>query len=153
MKKMMGIYILSLTLMAGTNGCSVSKIDSDAAGKDRLAGCPDRPNCVSSETRAPGRAIAPLRLKSNQAATWSAIRELVERLPRCTIVKATDRYLHAECRSRLFGFIDDLELQFDQSTGSVAIRSASRVGYWDLGVNRKRLEALHRELKQKELVY
>lgn len=153
MKKKMGIYLLSLTLMAGTNGCSVSKIDSDAAGRDRLADCPDRPNCVSSEAQAAGRAIAPLRLKSNQAAAWSAIREVVERLPRCTIVKATDRYLHAECRSRLFGFTDDLELLFDTSTGSVAIRSASRVGYWDLGVNRKRVEALRQELKQKGLVY
>jgi uncharacterized protein (DUF1499 family) len=92
-------------------------------------------------------------LKGDPAAAWDAIRAVVGSLTRCTIVKTTDRYLHAECKSRLFGFVDDLELQLDREAGVIAIRSASRVGYSDLGVNRRRVETLRQKLKEAALIH
>jgi uncharacterized protein (DUF1499 family) len=57
-------------------------------------------------------------------------------------------YLHAVCRSRLFGWADDLELRIDTEAGVVHVRSASRVGYSDLGVNRRRVERLRAALRE-----
>jgi len=61
-------------------------------------------------------------------------------------VKETSDYLHAECRSAWFGFVDDLELHLRPSEASIAVRSASRLGYSDLGVNRRRVEDLRASL-------
>jgi uncharacterized protein (DUF1499 family) len=63
-----------------------------------------------------------------------------------------DDYLHAECRSALFRFVDDLEIQLRPGEGIAAVRSASRVGYSDLGVNRKRVESLRAELAEAGVV-
>jgi uncharacterized protein (DUF1499 family) len=152
MKRSMGIYILWLTVAAFTNGCSGSKPNGGTVGTGHLGDCPDRPNCVSSEAREDKHLIAPLRLKGDPAMGWNAIRRVVSSLPRTTITLSTDRYLHAGCKSRLFGFVDDLELQLDPGTGVIAIRSASRVGYSDLGVNRRRVEDLRRKLKEDGLI-
>ena len=119
---------------------------------ERLAACPDKPNCVSSEARAARHAVAPMRLKEGAVGGWAMIREVVSGLPRCTIVSATDHYLHATCKSRLFGFTDDLELRLNPATGIVDIRSAARSGYSDFGVNRKRVEALRQQLQARDLV-
>jgi uncharacterized protein (DUF1499 family) len=61
-------------------------------------------------------------------------------------------YLHAECASAVFGFVDDLELQLRASEGRIAVRSASRLGRSDLGVNRRRVEALRSELARQGVV-
>ena len=71
-----------------------------------------------------------------------AIREAVLRLPRTRIVSESDVYLHVECRSALLGFVDDLELHLREQNNLIAVRSASRRGYRDFGVNRKRVEQL-----------
>ena len=68
--------------------------------------------------------------------------ELVSELPRTRIIKEGSGYLHAECQSALLGFVDDLELHLRSSEGVIAVRSASRLGYSDFGVNRRRVEAL-----------
>jgi uncharacterized protein (DUF1499 family) len=65
-----------------------------------------------------------------------------------TVQARTERYLHAICRSRRFGFVDDVELLYDVKAGLLHGRSASRVGYSDLGVNRRRLEALLAAVRQ-----
>jgi uncharacterized protein (DUF1499 family) len=77
---------------------------------------------------------------------WRAARELVSELPRSRIVTETADYLHVECRSALFGFVDDLELHLRPAGGIIAVRSASRLGYSDLGVNRRRVEDLRAAL-------
>ena len=152
MKRSMGVFILWGMLAAVINGCSGSKPDRSAMRTDGLDGCPDRPNCVSSEARDAAHGIAPLHLKGDPAAGWEVVLSVVSGLPRTITVKATDRYLHAECKSRIFGFIDDLELQLNIATGVISIRSASRVGYSDLGVNRRRVEALREILKENGVI-
>lgn len=105
-----------------------------------LAPCPGRPNCAS--TRQEG-GVEPLPFTSRDGAL-ARLRALLAALPRTRVVADEDGYLRAEVRSRLFGFVDDLEVLLDEGEQRVHLRSASRVGHWDLGVNRKRLEEIRR---------
>lgn len=118
----------------------------------QLAPCKASPNCVSSDASDPVHYVAPLALCGEQSEGWNAIRQLVSSWPRTRIVTATDDYLHAECRSALLGFVDDLELHLRPEPGVVAVRSASRLGYSDLGVNRRRVENLRAALKLQGIV-
>ena len=86
------------------------------------------------------------------AEAWIEVRSLVAKLPRTHIVKETSTYLHAECQSALWGFVDDLELDLRAAEKTIAVRSASRLGYSDFGVNRSRIEALRAELKSRGVI-
>ncbi|MDX2448729.1 MAG: DUF1499 domain-containing protein [Desulfobacterales bacterium] len=119
---------------------------------EHLDGCPSSPNCVSSEAPDAKHAVAPLHLKGDPQKAWEAITKIVGQLPRSTMVAATDRYLLVACKSRLFGFVDDLELLLDPATRVIAIRSAARSGKSDLGVNRRRVETLRKKLKEDGLI-
>ncbi|GAG14577.1 unnamed protein product [marine sediment metagenome] len=118
-------------------------VPTDLGVRDsRLAPCPASPNCVASDADDTEHAIAPLVFDGNADDAWRAAREATAALPRTQIVDEAPGYLRAESRSALFGFVDDLELQLRTDEGTIAVRSASRVGYSDLGVNRGRVEAL-----------
>jgi uncharacterized protein (DUF1499 family) len=114
-----------------------------------LAPCPSSPNCVSSDAGDERHRVEPFALAVEPAAGWDAARAAVGALPRTEIVEDTGEYLHAECRSALLGFVDDLELHLRPADGAIAVRSASRLGYSDLGVNRKRVEALRADLRER----
>lgn len=111
-----------------------------------LARCPESPNCVCSDDTRGAHSIAPIGLAVPGAAAWAAAREAVLALPRTRIVSERDDYLHAQCTSALFGFVDDLELHLRADRGIIAVRSASRLGYSDFGVNRRRVERLRAAL-------
>ncbi len=117
-----------------------------------LAPCPSSPNCVSSDAPHGSHRIEAFVLSASSDYSWPVIREEVASLPRTTVVEETANYLHAECESALFGFVDELELHLRQSDNTVAIRSASRVGYSDLGVNRRRVEGLRKALRARGVV-
>ena len=108
-----------------------------------LAPCRRTPNCVSSQADPSDREhyIEPIR------ASMDDVRKAVEGLPRTLIVLAQPNYLHAEFRSRLLGFVDDVEFFFDGA--AVQVRSASRLGRRDFGVNRARLEEIRRLIEPK----
>ena len=95
------------------------------------------------------RRMSPLRLTAPPQQAWAAARESVLALPRTRIVTLRDDYLHAECRSAWLGFVDDLELHLRAGDGVIAVRSASRLGYSDLGVNRARVESLREALARR----
>jgi uncharacterized protein (DUF1499 family) len=114
---------------------------------NRLKPCPSRPNCVCSDDRDEGHGIAAFPLAQAAQDAWPAARAAVLALPRTRLVVDRPGYLHAECTSALLGFVDDLELQLRETDGSIAVRSASRLGYRDFGVNRKRVETLRAALK------
>ena len=114
----------------------------------RLAACPSSPNCVSSDADDEAHRVPAFQVAAPAARTWEAVREAVAALPRTRIVTDTGEYLHAECSSALLGFVDDLELHLRPLEGIVAVRSASRVGYSDLGVNASRVEALRMHLQR-----
>jgi uncharacterized protein (DUF1499 family) len=93
-----------------------------------------------------------MQLAGTSDTEWAGVQALVSRLPRSKVVTATEQYLHATIKSRIFGFIDDLELTLDPQTKRIDIRSASRSGSYDLGVNRRRVEDLRRQLKAAALI-
>jgi uncharacterized protein (DUF1499 family) len=82
-----------------------------------------------------------------RAESWARVTATVEAMPRVTVVTATDRYLHAEARTRLFRFVDDLELLLVED-GELMVRSASRLGRGDLGVNGRRVARLRAALAE-----
>jgi uncharacterized protein (DUF1499 family) len=98
---------------------------------------------VSSDApRTDAHYIEPLRVTGDPASTWQALIEHLEGQPRYTIVERRDTYLRAEARTRLLRFVDDVEFHLRADQGEIAMRSASRIGYSDLGANRRRLEAV-----------
>lgn len=111
-------------------------------GTPALKPCPNSPNCVSSLASSGGHAIAPLAYSESAEQAWARLKAVLSAMPRTTIVEQTDDYLRAECVSRLLRFVDDVECVLDAEKEVIHVRSASRVGYSDFGVNRKRVEAL-----------
>ena len=118
------------------------------AGGPGLSPCRSAPNCVASDARDERHAIAPLSFQSAGADSWSQVRAAVLSLRRSRLVEERAHYLRVECRSSLFGFVDDLELELRPNDHLIAVRSAARRGYYDFGVNRRRVEKL-RELLRK----
>jgi uncharacterized protein (DUF1499 family) len=106
----------------------------------RLAPCKRTPNCVSSQADAADREhyIAPLAFRGSM----QDLRKAVEGMERATVISAERNYLYAEFRSRLMRYVDDVELYYDERAALVHVRSASRLGRRDFGVNRNRVEAL-----------
>lgn len=119
------------------------------APNGRLAPCPASPNCVSSQSPASDREhhVAPFAFTGEARDAWQILRTVVERAERAQIVTSEPGYLHAEFASRLFGFVDDVEFVLDESARLIHVRSASRLGYGDLGANRGRIEALRAALR------
>jgi len=107
---------------------------------NRLAPCPGKPNCVSSRATDAGHHIEPLKLTGSQDSAMGRLESILRGLPRVKIVTVDGGYLRAEFKSALFGFVDDVEFMADPAARVIHVRSASRVGYSDLGANRKRVE-------------
>jgi uncharacterized protein (DUF1499 family) len=102
--------------------------------------CPSSPNCVSTLAHDQQHTIAPFRYQKNTAEAQATLKRLVLELPRVTLVEEEEAYLHFEFTSLLLRFVDDVEFLFDAPTKTVHFRSASRIGYGDFGVNRRRME-------------
>lgn len=116
-----------------------------------LAACPDSPNCVS--TRSPPddsrHSIAPYRYSRVTSDAIAALKAVIAVLPRARLVGEENFYLHYEFTSLVLRFVDDVEFVFDEAAKTIHFRSASRVGYGDLGVNRRRMEDLRSRLQGK----
>jgi len=108
----------------------------------QLAACPDKPNCVSTQATDDTHRIEPLAFSSGQAEMERVVRDALGGFPRTKIVTDADGYFHAECTSLICRYVDDLEIWIDGKERLIHARSASRVGYSDLGVNRARVEKL-----------
>lgn len=134
----MGFVILMLcTGWASAEGGDVAK---------RLKSCPASPNCVCSDDTGPSHAIPPLQVAGDLASAWAALVDYLQQTPGFTITENTGGYLRAEARTRILRFVDDVEFMARPGDGSIAMRSASRLGYFDFGANRRRLEALRSSL-------
>jgi len=113
-----------------------------------LGPCSRNANCVSSQATRDSQRVEPFTCEGSCEGTLSHLRHLLDSTPRVSIVASTADYLHAEYRSPIWRFVDDFELLVDSDAGVVQVRSASRVGTWDLGANRRRVEDLRRRLAQ-----
>ena len=106
----------------------------------KLTSCPESPNCVSSNASDDTHRIEPI------AANLDQIKRVLLGLNEANIVSADSNYLHAEFTSCIMHYVDDVEFLYDRTARVTHVRSASRLGYSDLGANRKRIESLRREL-------
>ena len=91
--------------------------------------------------------VAPFAVAGDSAQTLRRLADIVGSMPRTRIVVATDTRLHAVCRTRLMRFRDDLEFRYSPTEDVVHVRSVSRLGVFDFGVNRRRVERVRRRFE------
>jgi len=109
--------------------------------KGQLAASPKSPNCVSSQ--ASGKAsIDPLTFTGSASVAWTALTNIMNAHKGTSQTDLSDTYMHIECKTPLLGFVDDLEFYLDDQNKTIHVRSASRLGYSDLGKNRQRVEQI-----------
>lgn len=140
---------LHLATSKGATMFSGKRPDHLGVKQGRLASCGRRLNCVSSQAD-PGdaqRYVAPIPFKGSAVDALAAARRAVQSLQRATVVLHEGNYLHAEFRSRLMGYVDDVEFTYDDKAGVLHLRSASRLGRRDFDVNRARVEALRARIE------
>jgi uncharacterized protein (DUF1499 family) len=128
--------LLNPMIFAGTRPNNLGVRDG------RLLPCPSSPNCVCSQTSDSLHEIPPLSFTSTPEQAFSKLKTVIESLPRTKIIIESEDYLYAEFKSGLMGFVDDVEFYLDRNSNIIHLRSASRLGYGDLGVNRQRIEAI-----------
>ena len=116
-----------------------------------LRPCPDSPNCVSTLAQSldSRHAIAPYRFSRTKSDAKAVLKTVIAGLPRTRLVEEDETYLHYEFTSLLLRFVDDVEFLFDDETKAIHFRSASRTGYGDLGVNRRRMEDIRSRIEGK----
>lgn len=110
-----------------------------------LLACPDSPNCVNSQSRDDVHGLPPIQFEGTTADAMTRLRAIVTAQPRTLLLKETEDYLRYEFRTRLCFFVDDVEFHVDDIARVIHVRSASRIGYSDLGTNRRRVERIRDE--------
>lgn len=145
---LVGTFVLGITisifgtskLLAGT------RPDNLGIYSGQLTPCPSTPNCVNSQILDANQ-IEPLTYSSSATEALAKLKTVIESFKQAEIIKATDNYLYAEFTIPIFGFVDDVEFLLEPD-GIIHVRSASRLGESDLGVNRKRIETIRAKLNQ-----
>ena len=128
--------------------CAQNRVSSPGISEGRLMPCPGSPNCVSSQSTDEKHWIEPLSYVCSTEDAMVTLKEIINSMKRSRIVAEEDRYLHAEFRSALFRFVDDVEFYLVSENGIIHVRSASRTGYYDFGVNRRRVELIRSKLSE-----
>ncbi|MFW7378701.1 MAG: DUF1499 domain-containing protein [Oligoflexus sp.] len=117
-----------------------------------LPPCPDRPNCVSSEAKKAMHRMEPWTLKVSRAEFVKVLKDTLSLWPRTKVESEDGQRIKLTVKTRLLRFTDDVEIFVDEGKKLVHFRSASRLGYSDLGVNRKRMESLQQDLKKRQVI-
>ena len=117
----------------------------------QLTPCPPSPNCVCSQIAKDDAVhfIEPLNYNCPEEEINEIVSSVIDAYPRTKIVTQNNNYYHVEFKTLIFRFVDDVEILIDDTNKSVHFRSASRIGYSDLGTNRKRVEALKAKISGK----
>ena len=107
-----------------------------------LSPCPGTPNCVSSQEKNSQHRIHPITFEGSLELAKDRLNRVLNSMRSRRIITQDFLYWHVEFTTQLLRFIDDVEFYFDESQSLIHVRSASRQGYWDLGVNRRRVETI-----------
>ena len=126
-----------------TISCAGTRPDDLGVSAGNLADCPGSPNCVNSQAPDEKHGVAPFTYEGSREDAFSRLKKAVSTLKRTEIVEERADYLRMEVTSALFRFVDDVEFYFPEEK-VIHVRSASRIGYSDLGVNRKRVEKIRK---------
>ncbi len=111
---------------------------------------PNNVNSQADQIADPEHFIESLRYPGDAKQGWAALRQAVDAMPRVKVIKSEPNYLYAEFSTRLMGFVDDTEFYLDENSRVIHVRSASRLGSSDFGVNRERIETIRAKLAQTE---
>lgn len=157
MKRWLVRLLLSVIAIAAWSFCAIAPADAALPGMSalfagtapdlgvqdgQLQACPPSPNCVVSQNGDEIHSIEPIVYQRDRATAKATLVKVLGVVPRTTIVTETEDYIRAASESRLLGFVDDVEFYFPSDTNVIEMRSASRLGESDLGVNRRRLEQI-----------
>ncbi|MDD2308601.1 MAG: DUF1499 domain-containing protein [Desulfuromonadaceae bacterium] len=145
--KIKGILLMSIGLL-GLVGCAGERPNNLGAKGGLLTACPSSPNCVSSQVDDKKHRIAPLTFSGDPEAAFARLKLALGGRSDTTMVEEKPGYLRVELRTALF--VDDGEFLLDRAQKVIHVRSASRLGYSDLGKNRSRMEAIRRQFIAKE---
>jgi len=129
----------------------MKSVDNKHLVDGHLVGCPNKPNCVCSEALSGNTYVEPLKVCGSMAQQWNALKDVILDMGG-KIEEADDYFLHATFQSRVFRFTDDVICRQDAVRNSIQIRSSSRVGYSDFGVNRKRVDKIRKKLQSRRAV-
>lgn len=140
--KVSGVTFFCFLLIMGAGGCSGVRPATLGVKDGRLALCPSTPNCVSSQSLDKEHAIEPLAYNGDMVVAHDDLKKMLLGMKRAEIITDSGAYIHAEFTSAIWRFVDDVEFYFDEKAKTVHIRSASRLGKSDFGVNRKRVESI-----------
>ena len=133
--------------LLGIVGCAGERPNNLGARGGVLAACPASPNCVSSQADDERHRIAPLVFTGDPDAAFARLKQVLGRRRDATIIEDLPDYLRVELRTLLF--VDDGEFLLDRTHNLIQLRSASRLGYSDLGKNRGRMEEIRNEFSDK----
>ncbi len=121
---------------------------ADTIEKKKLPPCLDTPNCVSSQATDKPHYILPFKISGDPKLAWAELKKVIMSHDRMVITHETEDSLHAEARSLVLQFVDDIDAILDTDARLIHIRSASRLGHSDFGVNRKRIEKFRLQLRK-----
>lgn len=136
------VIMAGLILAVFIIGCTGKRPTNIGVHDGSLIPCPSKPNCVSSTAADEKHFSESFQYATDRTTAIQCLKEIILSQKRTKIVKETDDYLHAEYTTACMRFVDDVEFYFPPNEPVVHFRSASRLGYSDLGVNRKRIEGL-----------
>jgi uncharacterized protein (DUF1499 family) len=111
-----------------------------------LPACPKSPNCVLSTATDQEHQIEPIRFTGTAEAAMRRLGQVISGVAGMRIVEQTPTYIRAEAETPILRFVDDVQFLLDEQAGVIQVRSASRIGYSDLGVNRRRIELIRARL-------
>jgi uncharacterized protein (DUF1499 family) len=132
--------LLAVSLILSS--CSGTRPEDLGCTEGRLTPCPDSPNCISSQSSDKSHYVKPLTYRGTLTEARKALLSLIGEWPDSEMVKVTGHYVHAKFTSRFFRFVDDVEFCIADDLRIIHVRSSSRVGYFDFGVNRRRIERI-----------
>jgi uncharacterized protein (DUF1499 family) len=142
MKKLLPLFLISLAVFMSCSGRRPANL---GVTDGRLASCPHSPNCVSTQSGDESHRIEPFSYTTSQAEAQEKLSKILRSMKRANIVSIEDNYIYVECKSAIFQFVDDVEFYFDDAHKTIHFRSSSRLGYSDLGVNRRRMETIRQK--------
>ncbi len=143
------LIVIALVIFLTLTSSLIFSDTAWATGMDHghLSACPASDNCVVSQDADAKHTIEPIPYHVTRDQMRETLLKVLSVVPRTEVVEQTDNYIHALSKSRIFQFVDDVEFYLPPNESVIEMRSASRVGESDLGVNRRRLEQIRLALR------
>jgi uncharacterized protein (DUF1499 family) len=150
-----GVFFANPTTSLASNSVQIASIFSFSGEQPKNLGvkngqltkCPQTPNCVSSQSKDVTHKVDPLTYNSSRKEALNRLKTILKEINNAEIIEVKPQYLYSQFTSRIMGFVDDVEFYLPLQEKLIHVRSASRVGQSDLGVNRRRIERIREQFK------